>query len=532
MTDLNLGYAFAPPDTVLVTVDDTHPVENTLTLVIINRSGAAVEFQNPEGLTPGPHLPAWDDTASPLGRVPVWFPWGDASGDLARVGDAARIVCSSLSSDWAASDRMSDPTLGVYWTLFPLSKSVFLGQDESISFQFTGIVSHAGTDAQLPAQTWMTALPRVTGYTAQQAQAPVWKTQLSATLTAPASAVPGSEITLAWETVGVDSCELDPGDYRGLAASGHQPVTMPSQQSVTWTLTAYPHGGGSPIYSRATVTAQTGWTDLGPVPSTLPNDNPLLTWMGDRFLVIGAMSDCWTSPDGKSWSKVGQLPSDVFDWNGSLVVNGGRVWLFAFNFDTGARQVYSSTDGASWTLADPGVPWPQPNGFTAAAAFKSLWGFADTTVWSSQDGKSWSQHPAPPWSGGRFPPSAVGFAGKLWAFTDTLGRPEAHFWSTADGASWSGGQAAPWDASRWMVAAVATRLHAYVATKPEVGSPNTAWQMDGGGNWAPVDLPPDLANAKPWALTFTATDWLLVGYNGAGHLWTYAPPLTGESEDA
>src|SRR4051794_7934558 len=45
---LKLVYAFAPPAMVLVTTDEEHPVYNTLTLVITNRSGAAVTVGNPD----------------------------------------------------------------------------------------------------------------------------------------------------------------------------------------------------------------------------------------------------------------------------------------------------------------------------------------------------------------------------------------------------------------------------------------------------------------------------------------------------
>jgi hypothetical protein len=205
MSDLDLGYAFVEPGTVYVTIDDEHPVENTLTLVVTNRSGAAVEFQNPEGLTPGSRLPAWDDTASPLGRISVWFPWGDASGALATDGDSENIVASSGDTEWAASDRQSDPNIGVYWILFPVSKSVFIEKDASVSFSFSKIVSHAGAGGTPPEQSWMTAVPRVQEYTTQEGQVAVWKDELSASLTAPASAIPGEHFTVTWQTIGVES---------------------------------------------------------------------------------------------------------------------------------------------------------------------------------------------------------------------------------------------------------------------------------------------------------------------------------------
>jgi hypothetical protein len=537
---LTLGYAFDEPATVLVTVDDQHPVENTLTLVVTNRSGAAVEFQNPQALSPGSTLPAWNDQQSPLGRISLWFPWGDASGDLASVGDAQRIVASSLNDVWAASPRMSDPDLGVYWTLFPLSKSAFLGQDVSISFQFSGIVSHVGTDGTLPEQSWMTAAPRVPGYTASQDQVAVWKSELSATLTAPAAAAPGDDFALVWKTAGVDSCALDPGDYRGLAPNGSQPVTMPASPSTTWTLTAYPHSGGSPIYSRATVNAQTGWADLGAVPAGLPQDQPVLLWLGERLILANdPEGKTWTSTDGATWSAGGTLPAfTIFNQpNGTATASGGRPWLIGPILFDNAWKLYCSPDGgASWPVVNPSLPFSREGQVVrAAAAFGSVWVFALVTdwhagVWSSQDGVSWSQHPDPPWSYAEFLPASTAFGGRLWAFGDTLVGPSGdlarYVWSSSDGQTWSQGPMAPWDGEASIVAATATRSHAYVATTPPMGNA-TLWQMDAQQNWTSVQMPDDLKNAgfDASALALTATDGRLLAYNGVGHMWAYAPPL-------
>src|SRR3954447_23166155 len=287
---LDLGYAFAPPATVYVTVDDQHPVENTLTLVVTNRSGAAVQFQNPQALTPGsPDLPKPDDTASPLGRISVWFPWGDASGDLATAGDSQKIVAGEATDGWYAPDRVTDPTLGTYWILFPQSKSVFLEQDASISVEFSGIVSHIGSGGTLPEQSWMTALPRVPGYASAEDQTAVWKDELSATLTAPATAIPGDQIELTWQTSGVKSCDLDPGGFKGLPPTGIQAVVMLAQQSVTWTLTGY-LSAGAPVYAKATVTAQTGWIELGPC----PYGGATVLRVGSEFLLVDrGVSDVW-----------------------------------------------------------------------------------------------------------------------------------------------------------------------------------------------------------------------------------------------
>jgi hypothetical protein len=75
---------------------------------------------------------------------------------------------------------MSDPTLGVYWILFPLSQTVFLAPQESVQFAFTGIISSPPKGT-----TYLSVEPDVAGWAPTQGSAEVWKEVLSAMLSGP-----------------------------------------------------------------------------------------------------------------------------------------------------------------------------------------------------------------------------------------------------------------------------------------------------------------------------------------------------------
>ena len=502
---LNLGYAFAAPDTVLVTVDDSHPVENTLTLVVTNRSGTAVQFQNPQGLTPGSQLPAWDDTASPLGRVSVWFPWGDASGDLARVGDATRITCSSRVADWAASDRMTDPRLGVYWILFPLSKSVFLGQDQSISFEFAGIVSHTGTGGRLPEQSWMSALPRVTGYTSQQGQVPVWKNELSAELTAPDSAVPGDQLELNWTSAGASYCSISPGDFTDLDVSGKVHPTMPSEPSVTYTLTAHP-ASGRPVTDAKTVKAQTGWIDLGPCPAFSMLDGVDAYRVGSEYLALHTGPDgVWASPDARSWSKRESLPKLE---NAFGATDGtSRLWVMGFARPNGV--VASTTDGRSWDIRKD-APWGHTQAAAAAFYQGSIWVIGDDrSLWHSADGgASWQTAPPAPWAASAFldPDGVAVFAGRMWIVLDGH-----ELWASANGRDWSRQQATPWGDRQRVVMLTATDRTLYGMGDDPYANKNVCWRMDRDQAWSQVEVTRDLSYGIGPAIAPYGSGLLAVG---------------------
>ena len=118
-------------------------------------------------------------------------------------------------------------------------------------------------------------------------------------------------------------------------------------------------------------------------------------------------SEVWSSTDGDSWT----LENPQAPWEGrhtaGYVVHNGRMWIVGGDCNQGHYQndVWSSEDGIHWELANEHVPWA-PRVLHYTLAFDSrIWvmggqtipNFADADevfhndVWSSDDGVNWTQ---------------------------------------------------------------------------------------------------------------------------------------------
>ena len=118
-------------------------------------------------------------------------------------------------------------------------------------------------------------------------------------------------------------------------------------------------------------------------------------------------SEVWSSTDGASWT----LENPQAPWEGrhtaGYVVHNGRMWIVGGDCNQGHYQndVWSSADGIHWELASDHVPWaPRVLHYTLVfdgriwvMGGQTIPNFADADevfhndVWSSDDGISWIQ---------------------------------------------------------------------------------------------------------------------------------------------
>ena len=118
-------------------------------------------------------------------------------------------------------------------------------------------------------------------------------------------------------------------------------------------------------------------------------------------------SEVWSSTDGASWT----LENPHAPWEGrhtaGYVVHNGRMWIVGGDCNQGHYQndIWSSADGIHWDLANDHVPWaPRVLHYTLAfdgriwvMGGQTIPNFADADevfhndVWSSDDGVNWTQ---------------------------------------------------------------------------------------------------------------------------------------------
>lgn len=166
-------------------------------------------------------------------------------------------------------------------------------------------------------------------------------------------------------------------------------------------------------------------------------------------------NDVWSSPDGVTWT---QVAADV-PWRDrvthSVVAFHDRLWVLGGQqityFDpSGGDAVYddvwSSADGATWTLELAHAPWAARGQILGAAVFDDhLWVIGGGTyndprryyrdVWKSPDGVQWQLVGKAPWTPRQYHNVTV-FDGRLWVLGGYHDGNLGDVWSSTDGRHW------------------------------------------------------------------------------------------------
>lgn len=185
-----------------------------------------------------------------------------------------------------------------------------------------------------------------------------------------------------------------------------------------------------------------------------------------------AQNDIWSSADGITWSKEGNLPFVHQDMSmstrhiHSVLVFNNAMWLIGGLSDNGTtflNDVWKSTNGKTWTCVLANMPNPPgveegsmgrwsprvTNGHTVVHKNRMwiLGGAGYNDVWSSADGVNWrlelandsSLENVTRWMARSYPQTAS-FEGKLWIFTGSNALNKTtfrypHTWDCRQGAT-------------------------------------------------------------------------------------------------
>jgi len=186
--------------------------------------------------------------------------------------------------------------------------------------------------------------------------------------------------------------------------------------------------------------------------------------------------DVWSSADGKSWKQVtAEAPWKYSDLPMTVVFKD-KMWLMGGWYNGrleghgATNEVWSSTDGAKWDLAEKGERWT-PRISAGLVTFKDkMWILGGTEnyyfgdessskndVWSSSDGQTWTrvtEHAG--WSPRAYH-QAVVHDGKMWVMGGGNYVPKYSanndVWSSEDGEHWTQAtEHAPWPPRDWFSA--------------------------------------------------------------------------------
>lgn len=212
----------------------------------------------------------------------------------------------------------------------------------------------------------------------------------------------------------------------------------------------------------------------------------------------------------------------------------GKLWIMGGYVPSRVNDVWSSTDGVSWTQVTNNASWSGRNLPGSVVFNNKMWilgGFAGPTatlqsmndVWSSQNGADWAQSPNAPWAG-RGAMSTCVYNNKIWVmggFTYGAGGNThyADVWSSADGTNWTQETSnAPWG-QRAMHGTVAFQGKMWIIGGGVYGTEidyNDVWSSTDGVNWTQ-----EVANA-PWeqrrfhsTVVYDEKIWVLAGFTAA-----------------
>jgi hypothetical protein len=209
----------------------------------------------------------------------------------------------------------------------------------------------------------------------------------------------------------------------------------------------------------------------------------------------GLVSDVWSSPNGRDWTKVGEVPSPA---GVNIPVNfvfEGKMWVAS---QDGA--LYSSNDGVTWMLATPEVPWKglYASGGTVFAG--RMWVISRKSgtepgndIWSSKDGALWRHEAAAtPFSKRQLFSNVISFKDKLWVIGGGSAgyhpfRAYNDVWSSADGKSWTQvTDQASWPPRIWNSSAVYRNRIWFMGgfrAEPTWNNFNDVWYSADGADW-------------------------------------------------
>ena len=144
----------------------------------------------------------------------------------------------------------------------------------------------------------------------------------------------------------------------------------------------------------------------------------------------GHLNDIWSSTDGVTWTEM--TPSAPWSrrmlWD-SLAVLDDKLWLIGgglggYHPFRVYNDVWCSADGVDWKLVTDSAAWPARMWHSCAAYAGRLWLFGGfqaepewvnfDDTWYSADGETWQQFPSPSHWSPRHEISVYGFGDKLW----------------------------------------------------------------------------------------------------------------------
>jgi hypothetical protein len=244
-------------------------------------------------------------------------------------------------------------------------------------------------------------------------------------------------------------------------------------------------------------------TDSAPFP---PRDSAGELVFNGRMWLFGGytpevINDVWSSEDGATWTRVGEIPNKSGVNIPVNLVYEGKMWVVCND-----GCLYSSANGADWTLVTEQAPWRGRYAMGGAVFVKKMWVMGGmkgaalfNDVWSSSDGVKWDLETAEaPWSKRQLFSLVTEFHDALWIVGGGVAvyhpfKAYNDIWRSANGKDWTKVvDEAPWPGRIWTTSAVYRNrlwLLGGFRAEPLWTNLNDVWYSADGARWTELAAP-------------------------------------------
>jgi len=246
--------------------------------------------------------------------------------------------------------------------------------------------------------------------------------------------------------------------------------------------------------------ATPSWVRAAEANAWSPRDSAGELVFRDRMWLFGGytpglVNDVWSSLDGVSWEQVGSIPCPSGINIPVALVHDDRMWIASKD-----GRVFSSEDGADWSLVSERVPWGGRYAAGGVAFDGRMWamggcgdGGLHNDIWSSADGVDWTlEVPEAPWSRRQLFSGLAVLDDRIWLIGGGVTnyhpfRAYRDVWNSPDGKTWNKViDCAPWPARIWSSCAVyRDRLWLFSGfrAEPTWNNFDDVWYSSDGGHW-------------------------------------------------
>jgi leucine-zipper-like transcriptional regulator 1 len=245
-------------------------------------------------------------------------------------------------------------------------------------------------------------------------------------------------------------------------------------------------------------------------------------------------NDVWNSSDGATWNLVtGAAAFSARSEHTSVDYNdgtGNKIWVIGGWGDTGfMNDIWNSSDGVTWNpvtgtanflprSSHTSVVFDNGSGLKMWVIGGGRWpGPPLNDVWSSSDGITWTLMNSVAYFSGRSNHASAVFFNKIWVIggLDASMTNLNDVWSSSDGITWVRVTAhAPFSARRYLSALVFNNKM-YIIGGYDGNRNNDVWVTDNGADWAQM-LPGTLFPQRAYntSAVFNSKMWIMAGDTG------------------